>query len=301
MRIRSRGCSDNAGSFTAAARQLGLSKSAVAKSVGRLEDNFGVRLFSRNTRRFALTVEGQAFYERCVRALSELEAAEAALYSQRIEPNGRLRIDIPVVFGRRWILPILLNLGTRFPRLNMEISLTDRLVDPIEEGIDLVVRIGELKDSSVLIGRYLGTQTSVVCASPSYIAESGQPATLDDLADHSCIAFGRGGHSTTWAFNEGHRKLRTFNIHGRLMLNYHDAILDAALAGHGIALLATWLAKDHLDRGSLLRLLPDEKPVGFPIHVLWPQSHHLSVKVRTVVDELVRHFTPRPPWEGGVE
>jgi len=287
----------DAGSFSLAATRLGLSKSGVAKSVSRLEDRFGIRLFSRTTRSFSLTPEGQAFYESCVRALAELESGEAALTSHSVRPSGRLRVDLPVVFGRRWVAPVLLDIAARYPHLDLEISLTDRIVDPIEEGIDLVVRIGDLHDSAVLVARRLGVQTSVVCASPAYLAAHGRPESLDDLDSHTCIAFGRGGRIIPWTFIGQSGSVITKAVRGRLSFNHSDAILDAALAGHGLALLSTWLIADHLRTGHLVRLLPEIATQGFSIHALWPQTRQLAPKVRVVVDELVSRFLPRPPWD----
>jgi DNA-binding transcriptional LysR family regulator len=286
-----------AGGFTLAAERLGLSKSGIAKSVSRLEDRLGIRLFNRTTRSFSLTSEGQAFYESCVRALTELETAEAALASRHQNPQGRLRVDLPVVFGRRWVVPALLDIGARYPDLELEISLTDRRVDPIEEGIDLVIRIGELDDSAVLIARHLGVQTSVVCASPGYLAAHGRPASLDDLGRHACIAFGRGGRVTPWVFVSPSGQLITKTVRGQFSFNHSDAILDAALAGNGLALLSTWLIADQLGTGQLVSVLPEIATQGFPIYALWSQTRHLAPKVRVVVDELVSRFLPAPPWD----
>ncbi len=286
-----------AGGFTLAAKRLGLSKSGIAKSVSRLEDKLGVRLFNRTTRSFGLTDEGRAFYESCVRALTELENAETALTSRRGNPTGRLRVDLPVVFGRRWVVPALLDIGARYPELRLEISLTDRRIDPIEEGIDLVVRIGQLDDSAVLVARRLGVQTSVVCASPSYIVANGRPSTIDDLDRHSCIAFGQGGRILPWTFVGPDGRSIEKNVAGRFSSNHSDVILDAALAGQGLALLSTWLIADDLRAGRLVALLPEFATRGFQIHALWPRTRHLTPKVRVVVDELVARFLPRAPWD----
>ncbi len=287
----------DAGGFTLAAERLGLSKSGIAKSVARLEGRLGVRLFNRTTRRFALTVEGQAFYETCARVLTELESAEAALNDGRLQPRGRLRVDLPVVFGRRWVVPILLDIAERYRDLSLEISLTDRRIDPIEEGIDLVIRIGELDESASLVARRLGVQKSALCASPAYIESHGRPASLNDLDAHACIAFGRGGRSLPWWFLDGKGMpfARAFN--SRLSFNHSDALCDAVLAGRGIALLSTWLIADHLREGRLIPILPEINTRGFPIHALWPQARHMTPKVRVVVDELVKRFLPQPPWD----
>ena len=287
----------DAGSFTRAGERMGISKSGVAKSVARLEERLGVRLVNRTTRHFGLTNEGQAYYESCVLALAELENAETSLTSQSQEPSGRLRVDLPVVFGRRWVLPALFEIGDHRPNLRMDVSLTDRLVDPIEDGIDLVIRIGDLADSTVLVARRLGTQRSVLCASPSYIAAHGLPASIDDLDQHACIAFGREGRTSPWMFIGPDGQAIRKAIRGRYTFNYSEAILDAARAGNGIALLSTWLVVGDLRTGQLVDVMPGVRTQGFPIHALWPQTRHLAPKVRVVVDELVSKFLPRPPWE----
>ncbi|WP_266064061.1 LysR family transcriptional regulator [Brucella intermedia] len=286
----------DAGGFTLAAERLGLSKSGIAKSVARLEERLGVRLFNRTTRRFALTAEGQSFYETCVRVLTDLESAEAALNAQQLRPQGRLRVNLPVVFGRRWVVPILLDICARYPELSLEVSLTDRRIDPIEEGIDLVIRIGDLDDSTTLIARRLGLQRSVLCASPAYLERSGCPATLDELDDHSCIVFGRGGQTLPWWFVDTKGAPFARSVNGQFAFNHSDAICDAVLADRGIALLSTWLIADHLRERQLIQILPGIETRGFPIHALWPHARHLAPKVRVVVDELASCFLPEPPW-----
>ncbi|MGO4713454.1 LysR substrate-binding domain-containing protein [Bradyrhizobium sp. 2TAF24] len=286
-----------AGSFTLAADRMGLTKSGVAKSVARLEEKLGVRLIARTTRHFSLTDEGQAFYDSCVRALAELESAEAAVSSQRRAPSGRLRIDLPHVFGRRWVLPALLDIGAAYPELRMEVSFSDRLVDPIEEGIDLVIRIGDLRDSAVLVARRLGVQASVVCASPAYVAAHGAPRSIDDLDRHACIVFGRDGRTNPWLFVGADGKPISKQVAGRYVFNHSEANREAARAGQGLALLATWLVADDLRTGQLVDVMPGVATLGFPIHAVWPRTRHLAPKVRVVVDDLVQRFSPRPPWE----
>jgi DNA-binding transcriptional LysR family regulator len=287
----------DAGSFTLAAERLGLSKSGIAKSVARLEERLGVRLFNRTTRRFALTVEGQAFHEACVRVLTELEGAEEVLTAHRLRPRGRLRVDLPVVFGQRWVVPVLLDIAARYPELSLEVSLTDRRIDPIEEGVDLVIRIGDLDDSTTLVARRLGLQQSILCASAAYLDEHGCPASLDALDAHSCIVFGRGGQTLPWWFLNGKGEPVAKTVVGRLSFNHSDAIRDAALAGQGIALLSTWLIADDFREGRLVKVLPGTPTRGFPIHALWPHARQMSPKIRVVVDELANRFLPEPPWD----
>lgn len=289
----------DAGSFTLAAQRMGLSKSGVAKSIGRLEQRFGIRLFTRTTRSFSLTAEGELFYRNCQRALAELENAEAIL-TQSLSPSGRLRVDLPVVFGKRWVMPVLFDIATRYANLDLQVSLTDRIVDPIEDGIDLVIRIGSLPDSAVLAARHLGVQASVVCASPDYLERHGYPATLDDLDRHACITFGRGGQTSPWTFIDQNGKPADKTVRGRFSFNHSDAILEAALRGHGIAILSTWLIADQLRSGELRQLLPGVTTRGFSIHAVWPQTRLVPSKVRVVVDELVRRFLPIAPWDAPI-
>ena len=287
----------DAGSFTLAGERLGVSKSGVAKSVARLEDHLGVRLFNRTTRSLSLTNEGQTFYQGCVRALAELEGVQSAVSTHRQIPTGRLRVDLPVVFGRRWVLPVLLDVASRYPALELEVTLTDRRVDMVEEGIDLVIRIGPLDDRATVVARHLGAQKAVVCASPAYLAAHGRPTNLEELANHACITFERGSNARPWLFVGADGHLLSPPVRGRLWFNHSEAILDAALAGHGLALLSNWLVAEHLKSGRLEAVLPQMETQGFPIHALWPQTRHLSSKVRVVVDELVSRFLPVSPWD----
>ncbi len=287
----------DAGGFTAAAERLGIAKSGLAKSVARLEARLGVRLFNRTTRRFALTAEGQSFYENCTRILADLESAEAELTAHRLEPRGRLRVDLPVAFGRRWVLPALIDIGARYPELALEVSFTDRRIDPVEEGVDLVVRIGDLDDSASLIARRLGVQQSIVCASPAYLADRTKPISPDRLREHSCIVFGRAGHLLPWWFLREKGGAEEVAVTGRFVFNNSDAICDAALAGLGLALLSTWLIADHLRDGRLVPVLPEVKTRGFPIYALWPQTRQTNARARVVVDELANRFLPEPPWQ----
>ncbi len=285
-----------AGSFTLAAERLDMSKSGVAKSIARLEATLGVRLFQRTTRRLSLTEEGRQFSDGCQRALTELENAQALATTQRQALAGRLRVDLPVVFGRRWVLPALLEITTQHPALELDVSLTDRRVDLVEDGIDLVIRIGPLQDSATLVAKPLGVQQAVLVAHPDYLTRHGEPQTPDDLHRHACITFGSGGQARPWHFLDRHGRSQPLAVRGRLGLNDSEAILDAALAGHGIALLSDWLVAEHLRAGRLLRVLPKVGTQGFPIHAVWQKNRHLSAKVRRVVDLLAERFVPKAPW-----
>jgi DNA-binding transcriptional LysR family regulator len=289
-----------AGSFTLAGQRMGLSKSAVAKAVARMERRLGVTLINRTTRRLSLTAEGRSFHESCLKALGEIDAAEALLASRRRVPSGRLRVDLPLSFGRRIVAPILLELGERHPELQLEISFNDRRIDLIEEGVDLAIRMGELGDSTGLIARRLFRQRSVICAAPSYLARRGRPATVEALADHACLRFGREGRIVDWrlaAPADNPRSSRSLMPGGRLIIGHGEAILDAALAGHGLAYLPTWLMGEELKRGALEMVLSESAVEEFDVYALWPRTRDLAPKIRVVVDELVGRFSPVPPWD----
>lgn len=285
------------GSFTVAAERLDMTKSGVAKSISRLEEALGVRLFNRTTRRLSLTDEGAAYSEGCQKALGELDAVQNYLSTHQQQPVGKLRINLPVVFGRRWVLPTLLDIAKAYPALELDISLTDRTADLIEERYDLAIRIGPLPDSATLVARPLGVQKAVVCAHPSYLQKNGTPQTISDLKHHQCITFGSGGQARTWYFLDQYGHSQPFYARGRVAVNHSEAILDAALSGEGIALLSDWLVIDALQEGRLVEVLENVPKEGFPIHALWPKSNHLSGKVRLVVDSLAEQFLPHSPWD----
>ena len=286
-----------AGSFTLAAERLDMSKSGVAKSIARLEATLRVQLFQRTTRRLSLTDEGRQFSEGCLRASAELESAQGAVTARRQTLSGRLRIDLPVVFGRRWVLPALLEIAGEHPALDLDVSLTDRRVDLVEDGVDLVIRIGPLQDSATLVARPLGVQQAVLVAHSDYLARHGPPQTLDDLHRHACITFGSGGQTRPWHFLDPKGRSQPLAVRGRLGLNHSEAILDAVMAGHGIALLSDWLVADQLRAGRLVQVLPEVRTEGFPIHAVWQKSQHLSARVRHVVDLLAERFVPTEPWD----
>ncbi len=275
-----------AGGFAPAAARLGLTRSAVGKTIARLEGRLGVRLFHRTTRSQSLTEDGQMFYERCVRALAELEAAEAALESGRAEPAGRLRVTAPVIFGRHCVSPVLLDLVRRHPALELDLSFSDRPADLIEDGFDLAVRNGALPDQAGLIGRRVAGQRMTVCASPAYLDRRGRPQRLEDIAGHQAILYGRGDRSRRWLFpapDGPHREVTPAN---RIRFDDLQAIADAAVAGLGLAWLPCWLVREPVAQGQLERVLTDLPGMVFDTHLIWPQAPHLPLRVRAAIDAL---------------
>lgn len=282
-----------AGSFALAAQRMRLTRSAVGKSIARLEQRLGVRLFHRTTRSQSLTEEGQAYYERCVRALAELDAGASALDSGKREPAGCLRVTAPVLFGRHCVAPVFLALGRCYPRLKMEMSFNDRVVDLVDEGYDLAVRIGALPDSGSLVARRLGAQRMVICAAPSYLAAHGKPAGADDLSRHVGIAYGRSGRILPWRISDGTGRIVEVRVDIRFVFDDLQAIADAAIAGLGLAWLPCWLMAQHARAGQLEIVMGCDSLPATEIHVVWPQSHYLPTKTRAAIDALVAEIPGR--------
>lgn len=278
----------DSGSFALAAERLHLTRSAVAKIIARLEERLGTRLFHRTTRTQSLTEDGQAFYERCVRALAELEAGHAALLSGRREPAGLLRVSAPLLFGRHCVAPALLQLSDAHPRLSVDLSLSDTVVDVVTAGYDLAVRVGTLPDSATLASRRLGTQRMLICASPRYLEKRGAPKTIDQLAGHQAIAYCRHGNPLPWRLRDDDGRVRELAIEARLRFDDLQAIADAAAGEHGIAWLPCWLASAYLKRGDLVQVLDCARAASVDVHVIWPQARHLPAKTRSAIDILVK-------------
>ena len=279
-----------AGSFAQAAVRLHLSRSAVGKSIARLEERLGVRLFHRTTRSQRLTDNGALFYERCLRALEEIRGAESQLETGKHQVSGRLRVAMPVLFGRQCIAPLLIELAQEHPGLELEMSFSDRVVDLVEEGFDMAVRNGALADSSVLVARRLGEHRMVLCAAPDYLLKNGQPQTVDDLRQHTAINYTRAGRVLPWQLMDYDGTSRTFIPRSSLNMDDLQAICDAALAGHGIAWLPCWMVIKEIHQGNLVPLFKQAPDVRFDVHAVWQQTPHLPLRVRIAIDMLVKRL-----------
>lgn len=279
-----------AGSFAQAAVRLHLSRSAVGKSIARLEERLGVRLFHRTTRSQRLTDNGALFYERCLRALEEIRGAESQLETGKHQVNGRLRVAVPVLFSRQCIAPLLIELAQEHPGLELEMSFSDRVVDLVEEGFDMAVRNGALADSSVLVARRLGEHRMVLCAAPDYLFKNGQPQTVDDLRQHTAINYTRAGRVLPWQLMDYDGTSRTFIPRSSLNMDDLQAICDAALAGHGLAWLPCWMVIKEIQQGDLVPLLKQAPDVRFDVHAVWQQTPHLPLRVRIAIDMLVKRL-----------
>ncbi|MDB5766192.1 MAG: Transcriptional regulator, LysR family [Collimonas fungivorans] len=281
-----------AGSFALAAERMRLTRSAVGKSIARLEQRLGVRLFQRTTRSQSLTEDGQAYYERCVRALAELDAGASALDNGKSEAIGRLRVSVPVLFGRHCVAPVLLALARRHPRLTIEISFSDRVEDLVEEKYDLAIRVGSPPDSATLVARRLATQDMSICAAPSYLAAHGKPANVAEMSRHVGIAYGRAGRLEPWRVRDSAGQVHKPQVDIRLVFDDLQAIADAAVAGAGLAWLPCWLMSKHAAAGELVLVIDSESVLPTEIHVVWPQSRYLPTKTRVAIDALVAEIPP---------
>lgn len=284
-------CAAESGSFTRAAERLNLTSSAVSKSVARLEERLGVMLFSRTTRRLALTDAGEAFYETCSRVLRELEEAEDVLAAQRQTPIGRLRIDLPASFGRLVVMPALMAFFHQHPYLRPHITFTDRFVDPIEEGIDVAVRIGSGDRWPAAIGHYLlGHERKIFCAAPDYLARRGTPLLLPELMRHDAVLYGRAdGALSHWRLAQGSGEMLDAAV-PRMVVGDGQAHLAALSAGLGIGQVATWLVQQQLDHGALVQILPGYETRGLPLWLIWPRTKRLTPRVDALIHYLQQHL-----------
>ncbi|MDR3432664.1 MAG: LysR family transcriptional regulator [Rouxiella aceris] len=277
----------NAQSFTDAAEQLGISKSAIGKSISLLEQNLGTALFHRTTRKISLTTEGEAYLASCLIALETLQVAENTLRSKLTEPCGTIRIDMPAAFGRSVMMPILLDMAERFPHLRLTITFNDKVIDPLDIGFDLAIRFGALKDSADLVAKKLNEQHLVLCASPDYLARYGAPLGMEELRQHRCIMAWRGGSPLSWLLKNANQQDIRFNPTPFHQISDGDAMVDACVAGAGIIQFPESLLRPYVARGELVFILPELTPEPSELSIIWPRSRHLLPSVRFIVDELI--------------
>lgn len=276
----------NRSSFAAAARELGSSSSTIAKAVGRLESALGLRLFHRTTRHVTLTADGEMFLLRCGRVVDDLRELETYVTGERSAPVGTLRLDLPVVFGRVLVLPILARLTIRYPGLLLDVRFSDGFVDLVKEGVDVAVRIGVLPDSS-LIARQIATQDWILCASPEYLKRQGAPKTLEALEEHDAIVFRMptSGRDQIWHLHQGgHAK--TFQPRGKFRFTDGEAIVQFAELGLGIAQLPDYMVNASLSKGYLVELMPEFRAQRTPIYAVMPASRMIPARVRVLLDAL---------------
>lgn len=281
------------GSLSAAGRKLGISLAVASKKLQRLEEQLGVRLLNRSTRQLSLTDEGAEYYHYCVRILAELEEGEELVTRGSKEPKGNLKVTVPAAFGRLHVAPLVPEFLTRYPAIKLTLHLTDSMVDIIDQGYDLAVRIGDLKDS-ILVAKPIAVDRRVLVATPSYLARYGEPHTPQQLSDHNALLFAGTDH---WGFTGPGGEEISVKVSGNLDTNNCDALREAILAGLGLALRPLWDVWQDLREGRLVRLLPDYTPPTYPIHAVYPSRRLVPKKTRIFIEHLLRRFGPIPYWD----
>jgi DNA-binding transcriptional LysR family regulator len=283
------------GSFAAAARELRLSRSAVSKYVIELEQALGAQLLVRTTRSASPTENGQAYYERCLAILADLEEADLAVAQLQSQPRGLLRVNAPMSFGTMHLGRAIADFMERWPALQIQLVLSDQQIDPVQEGFDVTLRIAELPSSS-LIARKIAPALRVVCAAPAYLARRGIPQHPNDLRAHDCLAYGYLATGNQWKLT-GADGDHWIHIPWTLCSNNGEVLRDAVVKGRGIALLPTFIVGADLQEGSLRSILTDYAAPEISVYAIYPQTRHLSVKVRMFIDFLLERFSGPPYWD----
>lgn len=280
------------GSFAGAAAAMGLSAQMVAKHVVFLEDRLGTTLLNRTTRRQSLTDVGRAFYDRCRLVLTEAEAAESLAHDMRSRPKGALRVNAPVTFGAYSLAPFVIRYLATWPEMQIDLTLNDRFIDPLEDGVEVMIRIGEVGDAS-LIALPLAPYRLIACAAPAYLAARGVPRTPAELEGHDCLAYGLWSPAMPcrWRFSRD-GATEEVRANGRLRSNDWKVLLRAAVEGVGVTLGPESVLAGEIAAGRLVRVLPDYEGPARPMHVLYPAGRRPTVKIRAFVEAVVQEFGP---------
>ena len=285
-------CVVDAGSFVGTADALGVSKAAVSRHVNELESRLGVRLLHRTTRRLSLTSEGEVFLARCRELLSSLNEAEAEITASSDTARGLLRVNVPVTFGIRRLAPLWGEFRERHSQVRLDITLADRLVDLVEEGYDLAIRIGAL-DSSSLVSRRLTVTRLILCAAPEYLASHGTPEHPDELQDHAVIGYSYFSSGDAWQL-EGPEGPVIASTRPCIHSNNGDTCRGAALAGQGIILQPDFLVGDDIAAGTLVELMPEYRAAELGVYAIYPSRRHIAPKIRALIAFLSEHFADTP-------
>ncbi len=284
------------GGFSAAARKLGISKSAVSKRINQLEDQLGVRLLHRTTRKLSLTEAGARYLEHAAEALAAANQAEDAVTQLQGEPQGQLRINAPMSFGRLHVAPLIPKFLKRYPKLQIDLVMDDRKVDLVAEGFDLAIRGGTLTDST-LIARKLAPLHQVLCASPEYIERHGLPGTPEELTGHNCVLYSLSSDANKWTLFDADGS-QSVLVSGSYQVNNSEALLEALKAGVGIGRLPTFVAGPDLKKGRLVKLFKSWRIPDFTMYAVFPERKYLPAKVRVFLDFAIEYFGgDQPYWD----
>ena len=285
-------------SFSRAADTLNLPRASVTTIIQNLEAHLNVRLLQRTTRRLNLTPDGAAYYERCVRILADIEEAEGSFSNNGKGPHGKLRVDMPGAIGRLIVMPQLCDFHTRYPEIELMMGFGDKPVDLIQEGVDCVIRVGTLQDSS-LVARRIGVFQGVTVAAPQYLERNGTPKTIEDLQNHTAVNYfsSRTGRVMDMDFVIDDETIEV-KMRGMIAVNDAEAYLSCGLKGVGIIQVPRFMALPHLRAGELVEVLPQWNPLPMPISAVYPHNRHLSPKVRVFVDWAAELFERCPLLQG---
>ncbi|WP_315734881.1 MULTISPECIES: LysR family transcriptional regulator [unclassified Bradyrhizobium] len=276
------------GSFAEAGRQLRLSRSAISKYIGELEQSLGVQLIVRTTRHASPTETGQLYFERAVSILAELDAADQAVSQSQAAPRGLLRVNAPMSFGTMRLGPVVADFMARYPELQLQIVLSDDLLDPVQDGFDVTLRIAELESSSLVARRIMPVER-VICAAPAYLARHGTPGSPEELRRHTSLTYGFLLTGNQWKLT-GRDGDHWVQPAWSLCVNNAEVLRDVAIKGQGIALIPRFIAADALESGALTAILADYAAPPLALYAIYPPTRHLSVKVRLFIDFLVERF-----------
>lgn len=277
------------GSFSAVGRELGLTQSTVSKHIAGLEAELGVQLFARTTRKLNPTLEAERLYEGVQHLLDAADAIHSSVGSARAEPTGLLRITLPDSYGRAVVMPRVARFLSRYPRVRLDVRLTDQSVNLIEEGLELGVRIGDLS-SSTLVARSIGIAEHLVVATPQYLAAHGAPRHPSDLAQHNCVVYTGFARANRWVFDSEQGR-QVVEVPSTLGVNSADAMYDAVLNHVGIARVPAWVIGTDIQRSKVRALLPDDYPTPLPINIVYPQTRVLSLRARHFIDFLLAELS----------
>lgn len=282
-------------SFNKAAESLSLPPSTVTRAVKELEGHLGVRLLQRTTRRLSLTPDGSIYYAHCRRLLDELNEVESSFSGSAGQPRGKLRVDMTPSFARNFVIPSAREFLQKYPEIHLAVTVSDRPVDLVQEGIDCVIRAGQLEDSTSLVARRIASFGWMVCATPAYLAQHGVPETLDDLRQHQSVQYllGRTGRAMPWQFVENGESV-SVEMPGRLAVNDTTTYVAAGLEGLGLICTAGYLVRPHVESGALVQVLANYALPRIPISILYPQNRHLSPAVRAFMDWITEMMADNP-------
>jgi DNA-binding transcriptional LysR family regulator len=278
------------GSFSAVARELGTTQPTISKQISALEQRLGGRLIARSTRQLSLADEGQRYYQQCRDILAAIDNAEHSFQTGREAVAGPLRVASSVSFGRLQLAPRLRGFLQVHPQVSVDLRLSDQNVDLLSEGVDVAIRIGELKDSN-LIARQIGLTRRLTVASPAYLAQHPGPQTPEELAQHNCLLFTLLKQFDTWSFDDGRYSVQ---VRGNVHSNNSEAIREMVLSGLGISLSPSWLYREDIDAGRVVQIMPKHTPSSLPIYAVFPANRRQSARVRTFVDFLAEAFAQDP-------